>query len=54
MMPEEKRDITELVTTLKQLNPTGLMLVQNSADTLLTYQRMREKSNKEKGELVQQ
>lgn len=54
MKKEEKKDLTELMATLKQLNTTGLMLVQNSADTLLTYQRMREKNEKSKGELVQQ
>lgn len=52
-MAEERKNLKELVGTLQQLNTTGLMLVQNSADTLLTYQKMRE--NKErKRELVQQ
>lgn len=52
-MAEERKNLKELVGTLQQLNATGLMLVQNSADTLLTYQKMRE--NKErKRELVQQ
>lgn len=54
MSTEERRDIAELVATLQQLNATGLMLVQNSADTLLTYQRMREKNNGREMELVQQ
>lgn len=53
MVAEEKNDLTELVETLRQLNHTGLVLVQNSADTLLTYQRMHE-SNESKRELVQQ
>lgn len=52
MSTEERRDITELVATLQQLNATGLILVQNSADTLLTYQRMNEKRREK--ELVQQ
>lgn len=54
MSKDEKRDLKELVETLKQLNHTGLVLVQNSADTLLTYQRMHEKSGESKRELVQQ
>ena len=54
MVAEEKKDLTELVETLKQLNHTGLVLVQNSADTLLTYQRMHEKSGESKRELVHQ
>lgn len=54
MSKDEKRDLKELVETLKQLNHTGLVLVQNSADTLLTYQRMHEKKSENKKELVQQ
>lgn len=53
MSKDEKRDLKELVETLKQLNHTGLVLVQNSADTLLTYQRMHE-NTESKRELVQQ
>lgn len=54
MSTEERRDLTELVMTLKQLNATGLVLMQNSADTLLAYQRMGEKSGGSKVEMVQQ
>lgn len=54
MLAREKKDLTELIATLQQLNATGLMLVQNSADTLLTYQRMSEKNNSREKELVQQ
>lgn len=54
MSPEKKKDLTELIETLQELNAIALTLVQNSADTLLTYQRMHENGSKSKGELVQQ
>lgn len=55
-MAEEKRneiqDIRELVKTLIDLDPVGLMLAKNSADTLHARDMMA-KQNREK-ELVQQ
>lgn len=47
MTAENKNDLTELVLIMKQLNPTGLLLMKNSADTLLSYQRMSEKTKTE-------
>lgn len=40
MGAEKEQDIRELVEVLKKLNPLQLMLVQNSAKTLQSYEQM--------------
>ncbi len=56
MLSEEKKDLQNLVKTLSKLDNTQRMLVQNSANTLLMYQKMVGSSaeTKRKQELVQQ
>ncbi len=56
MSSKEKKDLEKLVKTLSQLDNTQRMLVQNSANTLLMYQKMVGSSaeTKRKQELVQQ
>lgn len=40
MSKDEKKELENLVETLSQLDNTQRMLVQNSANTLLMYQKM--------------
>lgn len=56
MSTDEKKELENLVKTLSQLDNTQRMLVQNSANTLLMYQKMSGCSAEEKceQELVQQ
>lgn len=56
MSSKEKKDLEKLVKTLSQLDNTQRMLVQNSANTLLMYQKMVGSSaeTKREHELVQQ
>ncbi len=49
---DKNKDIRELVEVLEQLTPLQLMLVQNSAKTLQSYEQIT-KQNREQ-ELVQQ
>lgn len=44
--PEKKEQIKEFVEKIKSLDAKGLYLLQNSVDTLLIYQKLKEHHEK--------